>query len=174
MRDNNVGWRLAGSLTLRRQKEETQVLILGDSEKARPLPTTERCPAAVCLGPAAGPKECLLLKYNTAFITCHQTASNIRGRPKPKQNVWKHSIYLWDTIDARSERKTETVVSSQRLDQVLHPSLSDKAEEETERKKLEMKYTVVKMEVLMKGLDGKSGSLRKNGKTKRWPIGKST
>lgn len=66
------------------------------------------------------------------------------------------------------------MVSSQRLDQVLHPSLSDKAEEETERKKLEMKYTVVKMEVLMKGLDGKSGSLRKNGKTKRWPIGKST
>lgn len=66
---------------------------------------------------------------------------------------------------AKSERKSETVVSAPRLGQVLHPGLCDKTEEERDREKLEMKHMVVKMEVFMKGLEGKSGSLSKNGKT---------
>lgn len=69
---------------MRRQREETQVLILGDSEKARPLPTTERCPAATCLGHAAGPTECLLLKYNTALPVTRQPLTLEGGQNQNK------------------------------------------------------------------------------------------
>lgn len=62
--------------TLRRQREETQVLIVADSEKARPLPTTLTDAQRLLPGPRSRSYrvgQCLLLKYDTALLVTRQS-----------------------------------------------------------------------------------------------------